>query len=446
MESTEDPKEKVDVDRISIKKEKIEGDEDLYSEPAAKVSEEKPEETSGHEEDSLKVTIETDIQSDEEKDMEDRLLPTKEMMEEESENSLLGIKSERVDDDNGMEDTPPESGLIKKDDAMSDSALDTSGVLEEETTEEENDVKEKDEVMFDSALNTSDNLEEEITGKEEKEEGELPLVKETVSESAADNASMETKEDSSLLTLPENQTGSEENDEKEEDGEQSEKIVEESMEDKQDNQKVEESMEDRQDKQKVEESMEDKEDNQKDDTEENSEALDVPLEADEIVCKKDESASGDQVEGEKEDQGKEEETKAEVEETAEVGDDKEKSLTEPVQVEDGGGKSEKTEQDQSKEEEKQLEMQNDSSESMSTEKREDQGVSANAESDSLVEGGVNGSSKANDSDVSKNESSRDKPTEDTESRQRSEGSSRRSVRMLLLVLNCTRVMQISIQI
>lgn len=192
--------------------------------------------------------------------------------------------------------------------------------------------------------------------------------------------------------------------------------------------------------------MEDKEDNPKYVTEENSEELDDPVETDESVCNKDDNASGDQVEGEKEDQGKEEETKAEVEETAEVGDDKEKSLTEPVQVEDGGGKSKKTEQDQSKEEEKQLQMQNDSLESMSAEKREDQGVSANAESDSLVEGGVNGSSKADDSDVAKKESSRDKPTEDTGSRQRSEGSSRRSVRMLLLVLNCTRVILISIQI
>lgn len=191
--------------------------------------------------------------------------------------------------------------------------------------------------------------------------------------------------------------------------------------------------------------MEDKEDNPKYVTEENSEELGVPVETDESVCNKDDNASGEQVEGEKEDQGKEEETKAEVEETAEVGDDKEKSLTEPVQVEDGGGKSEKTEQDQSKEEEKQLQMQNDSSESMSAEKRDDQGVSANAESDSLVEG-VNGSSKADDSDVAKKESSRDKPTEDTGSRQRSEGSSRRSVRMLLLVLNCTRVILISIQI
>lgn len=218
------------------------------------------------------------------------------------------------------------------------------------------------------------------------------------------------------------------------------------MEGKQENQKVKESMEDRQDNQKVEESMEDKEDNPKYVTEENSEELDDPVETDESVCNKDDNASGEKVEGEKEDQGKEEETKAEVEETAEVGDDKEKSLTEPVQVEDGGGKSKKTEQDQSKEEEKQLQMQNDSLESMSAEKREDQGVSANAESDSLVEGVVNGSSKADDSDVAKKESSRDKPTEDTGSRQRSEGSSRRSVRMLLLLLNCTRVILISIQI
>lgn len=372
----------------------------------------------------MKVTIETDIQSDEEKDKEDTLLSAKEMMEEKSENSLLGIKSERMDDDNMIEDTPPESGVIKQDDAISDSALDTSGVLEEEITDKENEAKEKNEVMFDSALNTSDNVEEDMTEREEKEEGESALVKETVSESAEDHASNETKENSSLLTLAENQTGSEE---KEEEGEQSEKILEESVEDKQVNQKVEES-------------TEDKKDNQKDVSEENSEELDVPMEADDIVCVKDESASGNQVEGENEDQGKEEETKAEVEETAEVGDDKEKY----VQVEDGGRKSEKTEQDQSNEEEKQEEIEKDSSESVSTEKREDQGVSANAERVSLVEEKTKGPPKADDTDVAKKESSRDKPTEDTESRQRSEGSSKRSVRILLLVLNCTRVMQISI--
>lgn len=94
----------------------------------------------------MKVTIETDIQSDEEKDKEDTLLSAKEMMEEKSENSLLGIKSERMDDDNMIEDTPPESGVIKQDDAISDSALDTSGVLEEEIKEKENKVKEKNEV------------------------------------------------------------------------------------------------------------------------------------------------------------------------------------------------------------------------------------------------------------------------------------------------------------
>lgn len=428
MESTKDPKEKADAE-ISIKKEKIDSIEDPYSPPAAEdINEEKPEEASGHEEDSLKVTIETDIQSDEEKDMEDTLLSAKEMMEEKSENSLLGIKSERMDDDNMIEDTPPESGVIKQDDAISDSALDTSGVLEEEITEKENKVKEKNEVMFDSALNTSDNVEEDITEREEKEEGEPALVKETVSESAEDHASNETKEDSSLFTLAENQTGSEENDEKEEEGEQSEKIVEESVEDKQDNQKVEESIED----------------NQKEVSEENSVELDVPMDADEIVCKKDESASENQIEGENEDQGKQEETKAEVEETAEVGDDKEKSLTEPVQMEDGGRKYVKTEQDQSNEEEKQEEIEKDSSESVSTEKREDPGVSASAESVSLVKEGTKGPPKAGDTDVAKKESSRDKTIEDTESRQRSEGSSRRSVSILLLVLNCTRVMQISI--
>ncbi|XP_065943924.1 uncharacterized protein [Magallana gigas] len=410
LESTKDPKEKGDAE-ISIKKEKIDSIEDQYSaQPAEDSSEEKPEETSGHEEDSLKVTIETDIQSDEEKDMEDTLLSAKEMMEEKSENSLLGIKSERMDDDNMIEDTPPESGVIKQDDAISDSALDTSGVLEEEITEKENEAKEKNEVMFDSALNTSDNVEEDMTEREEKEEGESALVKETVSESAEDHASNETKENSSLLTLAENQTGSEE---KEEEGEQSEKILEESVEDKQINQKVEES-------------TEDKKDNQKDVSEENSEELDVPMEADDIVCKKDESASGNQVEGENEDQGKEEEKKAEVEETAEVGDNNEKSLTEPVQVEDGGRKFEKIEQDQSNKKEKQEEIEKDSSESVSTEKREDQGVSANAESVSLVEEGTKGPPKADDTEVAKKESSRDKPTEDTESRQRSEASSRRS--------------------
>lgn len=411
VESTKDPKEKADAE-ISIKKEKIDSIEDPYSAPAAEdINEEKPEEASGHEEDSLKVTIETDIQSDEEKEMEDTLLSAKEMMEEKSENSLLGIKSERMDDDNMIEDTPPESGVIKQDDAISDSALDTSGVLEEEITDKENEAKKKNEVMFDSALNTSDNVEEDMTEREEKEEGESALVKETVSESAEDHASNETKENSSLLTLAENQTGSEE---KEEEGEQSKKIVEESVEDKQVNQKVEES-------------TEDKKDNQKDVSEENSEELDVPKEADEIVCKKDESASGNQVEGEN-DQGKEEEKKAEVEETAEVGDDKEKSLTEPVQVEDGGRKSEKTEQDQSNKEEKQEEIEKDSSESVSTEKREDQRVSTNA----LVEEGTMGPPKSDDTDVAKKESSRDKSTEDTESRQRSEASSRRSVRILLL--------------
>lgn len=67
----------MDVDKISIQKK----NNDPYSEPAAEVdSEEKCEEVSVHEEDSLKVTVETDNQSDEKKDMEYRLLSKKEMM------------------------------------------------------------------------------------------------------------------------------------------------------------------------------------------------------------------------------------------------------------------------------------------------------------------------------------------------------------------------------
>lgn len=43
----------------------------------------------------------------------------------------------------------------------------------------------------------SDDVKENITEKKEREEGGLALMKETVSESAEDNASMDTKEDSS---------------------------------------------------------------------------------------------------------------------------------------------------------------------------------------------------------------------------------------------------------
>lgn len=45
--------------------------------------------------------------------MEDILLFVKEMMEERLENSLLGIKSERMDDDNMIEDIFFEFGVIK---------------------------------------------------------------------------------------------------------------------------------------------------------------------------------------------------------------------------------------------------------------------------------------------------------------------------------------------
>lgn len=45
--------------------------------------------------------------------MEDILLFAKEMMEEKLENSLLGIKSERMDDDNMIEDIFFEFGVIK---------------------------------------------------------------------------------------------------------------------------------------------------------------------------------------------------------------------------------------------------------------------------------------------------------------------------------------------
>lgn len=45
--------------------------------------------------------------------MEDILLFVKEMMEEKLENSLLGIKSERMDDDNMIEDIFFEFGVIK---------------------------------------------------------------------------------------------------------------------------------------------------------------------------------------------------------------------------------------------------------------------------------------------------------------------------------------------
>lgn len=45
--------------------------------------------------------------------MEDTLLFAKEMMEEKLENSLLGIKSERMDDDNMIEDIFFEFGVIK---------------------------------------------------------------------------------------------------------------------------------------------------------------------------------------------------------------------------------------------------------------------------------------------------------------------------------------------
>lgn len=45
--------------------------------------------------------------------MEDILLFVKEMMEEKLENSLLGIKRERMDDDNMMEDIFFECGVVK---------------------------------------------------------------------------------------------------------------------------------------------------------------------------------------------------------------------------------------------------------------------------------------------------------------------------------------------
>lgn len=389
LETTKDPKEQVDDGMISIKKEKIDSNEDSYSASAADDhSEEKLEDVSGHDEDSLKVTIETDIQSDEETDMEDRLISQEEAVDGKSENSLLDIKRENVDDDSSVEEEmPSESGeLEEKIDTMSDSVLDTSGALKEENTEKEEEFEEENEAISNSVLNTSDNVEEDITAKEDMEEGELALVKEPVSEDAEDNSEEGQMKD---LQLPANQTVCEKDVEKK-DGEQSKKTLEGLMEDSQNN--------------------------QNEDTGEKSEEMDVLMDSDEIAYNKDENASREQEEGGKEDPRKEEERKAEAEGTAEVEDDKKKPSTEQ-EMEDGGGKSEKTEQGQSKDEERQLETEKGSSETVSTEKGQDQGALANAESDSLVKGGTKDSSKADNSDVAeKEESSRDKPTEDTERR------------------------------
>lgn len=136
--------------------------------------------------------------------MEDILLFVKEMMEEKLENSLLGIKSERMDDDNMMEDIFIEFGVIKQDDVIFDFVLDIFDVLEEEIIDKENEVKEKNEVMFDLVLNIFDNVEEDMIEREEKEEGELVLVKEIVFELVEDYVFNETKENLFFFILVEN--------------------------------------------------------------------------------------------------------------------------------------------------------------------------------------------------------------------------------------------------
>lgn len=136
--------------------------------------------------------------------MEDILLFVKEMMEEKLENSLLGIKSERMDDDNMIEDIFFEFGVIKQDDVIFDFVLDIFGILEEEIIEKENEVKEKNVVMFDLVLNIFDNVEEDMIEREEKEEGELVLVKEIVFKLLEDNVFMEIKEDLFFFILVEN--------------------------------------------------------------------------------------------------------------------------------------------------------------------------------------------------------------------------------------------------
>lgn len=82
--------------------------------------------------------------------------------------------------------------------------MDIFGVLEGEIIEKENKVKEKNEVMFDLVLNIFDNVEEDIIEREEKEEGELVLVKEIVFELVEDYVFNEIKEDSFFFILVEN--------------------------------------------------------------------------------------------------------------------------------------------------------------------------------------------------------------------------------------------------
>lgn len=58
--------------------------------------------------------------------------------------------------------------------------------------------------MFDLVLNIFDNVEEDMIEREEKEEGELVLVKEIVFELVEDNVFMEIKENLFRFILVEN--------------------------------------------------------------------------------------------------------------------------------------------------------------------------------------------------------------------------------------------------
>lgn len=82
--------------------------------------------------------------------------------------------------------------------------MDIFGVLEEEIIEKEYEVKEKNEVMFDLVLNIFDNVEEDMIEREEKEEGELVLVKEIVFELVEDYVFNEIKENLFFFILVEN--------------------------------------------------------------------------------------------------------------------------------------------------------------------------------------------------------------------------------------------------
>lgn len=82
--------------------------------------------------------------------------------------------------------------------------MDIFGVLEEEIIDKENEVKKKNEVMFDLVLNIFDNVEEDMIEREEKEEGELVLVKEIVFELVEDYVFNEIKENLFFFILVEN--------------------------------------------------------------------------------------------------------------------------------------------------------------------------------------------------------------------------------------------------